>query len=282
MYMVILAALCVAAFGVLFKSFESYRISLRPAISVNYLVAFITGLLVSTPWNDGDLSLLLWPSLGLGAMFACMFLMLGISSQRAGVARTTIAGRMSLVLTVLITARIFREDPGMLGWTGIALAIVGLVLTNWRTETSAVRRAWVLPVLILVGSALCDVGVTVVQRTRTTSMNEASLPTLCFAAAAIVSTMLALYNGDARDYRSWRVWFAGGLLGIVNYASLLLLVTALSSAGLPASIVFPLMNIAAMLFSIVASLTLFKERITPLQWTGVGICISALVLIMLA
>ena len=170
----------------------------------------------------------------------------------------------------------------MLGWMGIALAIVGLVLTNWRSDGGAVRRAWVLPLVILVGSALCDVGVTVVQRTRTTSMNEASLPTLCFAAAALVSTALAVYNGDARDYRSWRVWFAGGLLGIVNYASLLLLVTALSSAGMPASIVFPVMNIAAMLFSIVASIALFKERITPPQWTGVGICVCALVLIMLA
>jgi drug/metabolite transporter (DMT)-like permease len=282
MFLVILAALCVAAFGVLFKSFESYRIALRPAISVNYLVAFITGLMVSTPWNDGDLTLLYGPSFALGALFACMFLLLGISSQRAGVARTTIAGRMSLVLTVLITARIFREDPGMLGWAGIALSIVGLVLTNWQAEGSAVRKAWLLPLVILVGSALCDVGVTIVQRTHTTSMNEASLPTLCFASAALVSTGLALYNGDGREFRHWRVWFAGSLLGIVNYASLLLLVTALSSAGLPASVVFPLMNIAAMLFSIVASLSLFKERITAPQWTGVGICVCALVLIMLA
>ncbi len=282
MLLVILAALCVAAFSVLFKSFEAYRISLRPAISVNYLVAFVTGLLVSTPWNDGDLTLLRWPSLALGMMFACMFLLLGISSQRAGVARTTIAGRMSLVLTVLITARIFREDPGMFGWMGIALAIVGLVLANWRSEGAAVGRTWLLPLVILVGSALCDVGVTVVQRTRTTSLNEASFPTLCFGAAAIVSTALAFYNGDGRDYRSWRVWAAGGLLGLVNYASLLLLVTALSSAGMQASIVFPVMNIAAMLFSIVASLALFKERITSLQWTGVGVCVCALVLIMLA
>jgi multidrug transporter EmrE-like cation transporter len=71
------------------------------------------------------------------------------------------------------------------------------------------------------------------------------------------------------------------VLGVVNYASLLLLVMALGKGELPASLIFPLMNIGAILFATGAGILLFRERLTRLQWTGVALCVLALALMML-
>lgn len=276
------ASLCVAAFIILFKVFELRRIALLPAIAINYLTAFVCGLAYSKPWAAGDISLLWWPSFGLGALFVCVFFLTGLSAQRAGVTRTTVAGRISLVITVLVTASIFHEPPGMLAWAGIALALIGLALNSWRSDDRAGDGAWFLPLLIFIGSAACDISVNALQRTRTTSLTEAVFPTVCFGFASIVSMGVLLMRAERASLRDPRVWIGGTLLGVVNYASLVLLVAALAHSGMPASGVFPLMNIGAILFATIASLLLFRERLSILRWIGIAICVIALSLIMVA
>src|SRR6188768_3906641 len=130
MGLVILAALCVAAFAVIFRYFERYDVPLFPAIAVNYFVAFCCGLVFAPPWRPGDVSLLWMPSALLGGLFVTIFSLTGLSAQRAGAARTTIAGRMSLVLTVLGIVILFHERITMLQIIGIAVALIGLLLTT--------------------------------------------------------------------------------------------------------------------------------------------------------
>ncbi len=280
MVLVILAALCVAAFVSLFKVIGRLGIPLLPAIAVNYFVAFACGLLISRPWSAGDLSLLWFPSIGLGSLFVCMFFLTGVSAQRAGVARTTVAGRMSLVITVLGAVRIFHEQPGALGWIGIALALIGLVLATWNGGPREERASWKLPMLIFFGSGVCDIAVNAVQRTRTTSLTEAVFPTLCFGAASLISSCWVIIRKENGAWRSTHVLIAGTLLGLVNYASLQFLIGALAHSGMPASSVFPLMNIGAILFGTAASVLLFRDRLQPRQWTGIAVCVAALALIM--
>ena len=62
MALVILAALCVAAFAVIFRYFERYNVPLLPAIAINYSVAFLCGLLVAPPWQAPDVEPLLLPA----------------------------------------------------------------------------------------------------------------------------------------------------------------------------------------------------------------------------
>lgn len=282
MLLVTLTALCVAGFVVLFRSFESYRIALRPAIAVNYAVAFIIGLIASTPWNKGDLTPLYAPAAGIGVLFATMFILIGVSAQRVGVAMTTIAARMSLVLTVLFSVHLFAEDPGPWGWAGITLAIMGLVLANWKKDAGRLKRAWVLPIVILIGSALCDIGVGYAQRMRTNEVNAETLPTLCFGTSTLTSVIFVVMRGEQRDLLSGRTLAGGAVLGGINYAALMFLVAALAGSGLPASSLFPLMNVLAMLFGIAASLFLFRERLSRTQWAGVCLCAIALCMIMFA
>lgn len=282
MGLVILAAFCVAAFAITFRFFERYQVPLFPAITVNYFIACCCGLLFYPPWGVGDVRLLWMPALMLGILFVTIFSLTGISARKAGAARTTIAGRMSLVITVLATVRVFREHLAPLAWAGIGLALVGLVLSTASAHGDRQKRSWLLPTVIFLGSGAADVIVNAAQRVRTTSLNETAFTTLCFASASAVSLCVLLVRGGAPRLCERRVWIGGAVLGVVNYASLLFLIMALGAGSMAASTIFPLMNIMAILFASVAGVLVFKEHLSPRQWTGMMLCITALALIMLA
>lgn len=277
MALVILAALCVAGFAISFKYFDRYGVPLHPAVTVNYITAFVCGWFMRPITQAPDLNTLLLPSGMLGILFPTIFLLTGASTLSVGAARTTIAGRMSLILTVAANAFIFREHVSVMAWAGIGLSVAGLILTTARSsDMENAGRGWWLPLLVLIGSGACDIGVTAAQRTHTTTLSEGAFTTCCFGAAAIASTMMLFLRGAQHGLASRRTWIGGVALGLINYASLLLLVRALGTAGLPADVVFPLMNIGAILFGSVAGMLLFKERFNTHQWVGMALCISAL------
>lgn len=281
MGLVTLAALCVAGFAILFRYFERYRVPLLPAIAINYAVAFGCGMLVAPPWNVDGVRDLFVPASLLGSLFVLIFSITGLSAQKAGAARTTIAGRMSLVLTITGTIILFNERIGVWTIIGIGLALVGLALTTATERNNGMAAGqWLLPTLLFLCSGAADIAVAYIQRTLTHASNASTLPTLCFGASALVSILLLFIRREQEALRHARTWLGGILLGVINYASLLFLVRALGAGVHPASVIFPAMNILAILFATAAGLLLFKERPSARQWTGIVFCIASLILIM--
>ncbi len=277
---VILAALCVAGFAIIFRVFERQKVALLPAIAINYSVAFFCGLIIAPPWSAVDWTTLLLPASMLGSLFVLIFSLQGISAQKVGAARTTIAGRMSLVLTIAGAVILFNEQLN--SWTilGIVLALGGLLLTSVSRIEHQGERSWLLPLLIFLCCGAADISVTVVQRLYTTSGNASVFPTLCFGASAAVSAILFFFRCEQEALAYRRTWLGGLVLGVVNYASLLFLVLALDAGEHAASVIFPAMNILSILFATAAGLLLFRERLSIQQWCGIGLCIASLALIM--
>lgn len=282
MALVTLAALFMALLFVLFKVFGDKKVALLPAIVVNYLVAFACGLLVAPAWRLEDILALAWPAALLGFLFITVFHLTGLSSQRAGVAATAVASKMSLVLTVAAAVVLNNEDPGVLGWTGIALALCGVVLTTWIPDRAAVRGAWVLPSLLFFGNAVIDTVINQVQRLLLTPYTEAVFPTLVFGVAGVLGLAWTLAGRGRRAFAVPSTWIGGALLGVTNYAALYFVVRALSRSGLGGSAVYPLVNIGVILFGTLLSVLLFRDRPRRRQVVGIAIAVAALVLILLA
>lgn len=281
MALVMLSALFGAVLFVFFKLFDRRKVPLLPAIVVNYLVAFLFGLVYSKPWAAGDISLLWMPSALQGGLFILLFQLIGLASQRIGISPTTVASKMSLALTVLITVLIFREQPSALAWSGIALAVLGVTFSSWGGGTRGAKGWWLLPVIFF-ASAISDVLINAAQRTRVTPMTEAVFPTMIFGFAALFGLGWLVFRTDRGALLHPRTWFWGALLGGVNYGSIYFLVLALSRGGLQASIVFPLANVGVILIGTAASVVLFKERLHLVHWVGIALSIVALCLIISA
>lgn len=277
-----LAAVFVALLFLIFKAFEQRRVPLLPAIVINYFAALLCGLVVSRPWAAGDLAPLWTPSAVLSVLFITVFYLTGFSAQRAGIAATTVASKMSLVLTVAFSVIVFGEEQGLLGWAGIALAVTGVVLSSWSSDGRGAHRAWVLPVLLFAGNAAIDIGLAWTQRARTTPLTEAVLPTMVFGMAGVLGALGVFARREQRAFLDPRSWVGGLVLGTVNYGSLYFVVKALANSGLPSSSVFPLMNIGVILFGTLGSALLFKERPRRMQLAGILMAMIAMILILTA
>lgn len=282
MGLVAIAAALMAFLFLLFKIFDRREIPLMPAIAVNYVVALIAGLLFAPPWKAGDLSPLWSAAIGIGVLFVVTFYLTGLSTRRAGVAPTTVASRMSLVLTVAAAVILYNEDPGIAGWFGIACAIAGVALASMVQGPAGARGAWKLPALIFLGNAIIDISINWMQRMHLTPDNEAVFPTLTFVPAALVSLVVVASRNSLTSLLRSDVLIGGALLGVANYAALLMIVRALAYSGLPSSSVYPLMNVCVILFGTTASIIIFKERLYKLQWAGIALAVVALVSILLA
>src|SRR5690606_26703178 len=166
MVLVAVAAALMALLFLVFKVFDRRNIPLFPAIAVNYVIASIAGISFAPPWQVEDLSGLWWPAIGIGVLFVVNFQLTGLSAQRAGVAATTVASRMSLVLTVLAAVWLYDERPGTPGWIGIACALASVLFASITRGTRAIGGAWKLPLLIFLGNAVIDISINWMQRTQ--------------------------------------------------------------------------------------------------------------------
>ncbi|MEZ4756441.1 MAG: EamA family transporter [Flavobacteriales bacterium] len=282
MVLILAAALCMALLFLLFKVYDKRGVPLLPTIVINYFVALMCGTIVAPAWEAGDLRPLIAPALILGFLFITLFYLTGLSTQRAGVAATSVASKMSLVLTVLAAVLMYDEAPGILGWTGIVLALAGVVLASWSRGPEGARGTWVLPLVLFLGNAAIDILLNHTQRTHLTPLTEPVLPTLIFGVAGMLGLFRLLGTKDRSHLGLPSVWLAGVLLGLVNYASLYFIVGSLARSGFAASSVFPLMNIGVILFGTAGSILVFQERLARVQWVGVGCAVIAMLLILLA
>lgn len=282
MALVIAAAFFMAALFLLFKVFERRRVALLPAIVVNYMVAMLCGSAVAPPWQAGDLAPLWIPAAALGFLFITIFLLTGLSTQRSGVATTTVASKMSLVLTVLFAVHHFGDRPGVLGWTGIVLALVGVVLSSPLTGGPAVRGAFVLPLVLFFGNAAIDILINWTQHTHLTPATEAVFPTLAFMCAGAIGLVWIACTPERSALKVPSTWIGGAVLGIVNYTALYFLVQALANSGHAPSSVYPMVNIGVILFGTGLSMLLFRERPERVQFIGIACSLVALALIILA
>ena len=281
MVLVIIASLFGAALFVIFKAFGQRSVPLLPAIVVNYTVAFVFGLALSKPWQVEHLQALWLPAALQGAVFIGLFQLMGISSQRAGIAPTTVASKMSLALTVVLMVLAYDERPAPVVWAGIGLAVVGVSLSSWGGIGKRSQGRWLLPV-IFIASAGSDLLINASQRNHVTAENEAAFPTLIFGFAALFGMVHLFLKKGTPQLRRPDALIGGSVLGCVNYASIYFLVLALSRSGMPGSTVFPLMNVGVILLGTAASIILFKEKLGALQWAGIALSVAALALIMIA
>lgn len=279
MALVALAGLFGAALFVLFKLFAGRWVEVRAAIVVNYLVAAAIAFLIAAPIDAAQADLVLLPSMLVGVAFVAIFHVLAWSTRLAGVAPTTVAAKISMVIPVIAAVITRREAPGAWGWCGMVLALCGVVLSSWSRPGPG-SGARLLPLLIFMLMGTMDAVIGHIQHTRLTPSSTPVFTTLVFAFACIAG-LAGLTTAPVRTaFLHRRTWLAGAAIGAANVGALQFLVLALSDSGLDASAVFPLVNILVIVVSVVAARLIFGERTSTAQSMGVAISLIALALIL--
>jgi drug/metabolite transporter (DMT)-like permease len=284
MIYLILSIVSSSSLLVFFKLFEKYKVNAPQAIAVNYFVAAIVGYMmmedrIQSGSSNQNLILL---SCFLGILFSLIFNVSRYTTQKVGLAITSVAMKLGVVFPVIFGVLLYNETFQKVNYFGAFLGLIAMVLLNYKPNlgvNSAVssKYLFILPVLVWFGSGICDSSVQFAEMSFPKETQEGSFAFMTFLAAGVSTLGLNLIKRSAWTMRS----FAGGIcLGIPNYFSIYFLVKCIHDLNInynfASSTVFMMNNLSVVIFSILIGLFFFREKFTAYHFAGVILAIISM------
>ena len=278
MVFLILAILCGSLFSIIFKLCQRHDVDGRQVTLFNYAVAFLFTLLPLAVVQ--------------GLLFTFGFIVMDRSTQRSGVALTTVCARASLILPVLLSW-ILLSQPAP-SWLPVILVVAAMALIIGPTETRPAsvttsgdpgrnstgviarpssggpgRHAIMFALLgVFLVFGCSDFFLKVVQ--HTVDKGHSGNPVL-------IERQLCAVSGSFRKHRvKWSTVGWGALLGFANIGCTSCMLRAL--AAMPTGLFYPLYNIGIVIVATLVGLLFFGERLKWVQVGGLVLAIAAIAL----
>jgi drug/metabolite transporter (DMT)-like permease len=289
MHYLVLCILSSTGIFVVFKFLDRKNIAPYPVIVINYLVASIFGFLI----NSADFSLksvmtLPWLpiSLLIGVLFILMFFVIARSSQVAGISTTTVASKMSVVFPIVFSMIIDPTDSLTLTKIfAIITALIGVLLTVYSPGSNAgLMKKITLPLVLFIGMGIVDSLVKYAQHHFVENPDRALFSAILFFIAFLTGVlMLPFRKGAVSHFKKINTWLWGIGLGIFNFGSIYLMVSALNfvnaeGLGTDSSIIFGMNNIGIVSLSVLAGVLIFTEKLKTINWVGIALSVIAIIL----
>lgn len=291
LFLLSLAAFFSSSLYIILKYFAKWKVDNMHGLTVNYLTACLLSFVVDLKHNASILHTLpgLLPSaLFIGMLFIVVFQIAALTAQKAGVAITSIAGKMSMVIPICAGIMLYGDQITAQRIIGMALAIVAVVLSSFKNNHSNQHTdshgyiAWLLPLLLFVGSGMVDTSIKWSQHHYMNGDNNGFYFSLLFGSAGLIGLLWSIWRRFSQNHRiTWQSIRAGILLGTLNYFSLLFLVMVLESPGTESSLAFALSNVMVVLISTLFAILLFKEHLSRINLTGLILAVSSILILTL-
>ena len=279
MELILAAACCSVIVSILLKLAKAQGFDALHMIVWNYASASVLCFLwfkpdlqhvsiINTPW---------WLIVALGILLPSVFLCLAKSLQYAGIVKTEIAQRLSVVLSLLAAFFIFQEQFNTLKIIGIVLgvfAVLSLLFSHQHDKTgqSSTKQAMLYLALVWFGYALIDV---LLKYTTGLGLQFAVALNLMFICAFILS--LAYIAMTTKTVGNRKNILAGMGLGLLNFANIALYVKAHMLLKDTPAIVFAGMNILVVVLGALSGLIIFKEKLTPTTALGLTLGLASVI-----
>jgi drug/metabolite transporter (DMT)-like permease len=261
-----------------FRAHAKFQVDTRIAILLNYPVCFLTAYFhqpSAIPFH--------WPSnvdtfllMAMGVGFVITFLLSGFSTQKNGMAPTSLANNISLVIPVLINLFILKTG-GEINLS-IALGLVFSFAAIYFCSPQLTSSEGVKPVVWLLLAVFVAYGLT---NTLFSYLNSSLTyfvgGTLPFIMMILIGSMLSssivLIWKSINGTLNWNLnsVLAAIPLGLPNFFSFYFLLKALDAYQNNAAVVLTMYNLSVILLSAITAYVFFKERLTNRQWIGLAI-----------
>jgi drug/metabolite transporter (DMT)-like permease len=283
MIFLILTILQSTAIFVTMKLFTRFKIDNWQAITVNYIVATGFGFLI----YNGSLnpSVILekeWIiySIVLGITFISTFFIFALSSQKVGVALTSVASKMSVVIPVLAGLVILDENINLLSGMGVCMALIAFYLTLGRGKNSSFPKKYVIfPLLLFLGNGINDSLMKYSMFHYVKGSNDLILfLSIVFLTALMIGIFISLSRARIKNNPiTLRNILAGIILGLLNFGSTYYIMEAMGIFD--SAVVFPITNAGIVSLSTLIGFFLFREKLNSKNWIGILLAIFAIILI---
>ena len=252
------------------------------AIPVNYVLAASACLFIFKPSLSFPAESPLGTYALLGVLLPTLFIILAISVTKSGIVRTDIAQRLSLLIPLLSAFLLFGEPISNQKLVAIAVGIVAVLFSiPWKQNQASAAYSWVYPLLVFIGMGIIDVFFK-----QLATLSEISFTTSLFwvfVLALFVSLILLAYNRlIEKEHLNLKNMIFGIVLGAFNFGNILFYLKAHKALSTQPSIVFTSMNIGVIALGSLVGLWLFKEKLSRLNYIGIGLALLSIVLLSLA
>lgn len=271
---------------VVFKLFDVYKIQTLYAIITNYVVACTVGFfLYDGPVGISDFTNKPW-SIGpvlLGVLFIVIFNLMARTAQVSGVSVASVATKMSLAIPVVMGVLLYGERLSLLQIIGIVLALVAVYLASMKEKGVKInRKALILPLLVFLGSGVIDTSIQYFEEKHLTDQEIPIFSSMIFGCAALTGLVFIGFKSFKTPLKvNFKNILGGIALGVPNYFSIFFLIRALRSDMLNSAAVFTLNNVAIVMLSTLVGILLFRERLSPKNWSGVALAVLSIILVAL-
>lgn len=295
-----LATICAAMFSVFFKIFQIKGIDGMKAIMVNYAVAFLWGWLISmkgsglvNPFHESWFPI----ALILGLVFIRGLVLLNISTEKIGVALSTVCSRASMVIPIVF-CYVFLPGSEKPNWLAIFIVIVGLIMiicTDMRSvvggqgkRSRAIMLALAVFLIFGTSNALLkwmqnDMSMKYGSKGEdVVSAMNAMGTSVIFITAFLICLFTELYKmlmsrkeKKERTRFTWQTILGGIGLGSANFFCTYLLVISMRTVD--SSILFPFHNAGIVAIGAIVGWLCFGEKLKILQVAGMIVATIAIV-----
>ena len=287
MIYLILSIISSASLFVIFRVVHKYGLRNFDVIIINYIIASILGYAIS----DYDLDIFplynnpWFPyAIIIGILFVVMFVLIARSSQTAGIAITTVATKMSVIVPISFSLIYDPTDHiTTLKTIGIIIALLSVFFTIYRKRGIKFDPRYLyLPAILFIGMGVVDSIIKFAQFKYIDNGASTFFSAVLFTIATITGIVTNLIQKKSfKSLTKPKTLFLGSLLGIGNFGSIYFLILALNykinpTETLDGSIVFGLNNIGIVSLSVILGLLVFKEKLTFINWIGVALSIVAI------
>ena len=244
-------------------------------LAVNYLTCTLIAYAYADKslslWRDG-LGNVAFMSVMMGVFYLAGFLLFQREMGKSGIVLSTIFMKLGLLVPVVGSVLLFREEPTVRQGIGFLLALTAIVLINLPDGKREGRfHGGLLLLLLTCGSG--DLMSKVFEEWGEPRFREIYL-TLAFGTAMLLCVIITALRREKPEKKDV---LYGVLLGIPNYYASRFLLLALKS--LPAVVVYPTFSVGTLAAVTALGICLFRERLRPRQWVAFGGILLALLLL---
>ncbi|TKG94367.1 EamA/RhaT family transporter [Puteibacter caeruleilacunae] len=267
----------------IFKYIERFNQHLLYPIIINYLTAFTLGVSLLSPNEKlSSITQVQWlPIVSIiGVAFIVMFILIGKSTQQAGITPTTIATKLSMVIPICYSLLYFDETLHLTKLVGIIMACLAVILTIYKKERVRSLILLLFPLIIFIGSGSVDSLIKYAQHYFLKDGQVEIFSTFTFLVAFISGILLMLIlRMSAQPLLRRNTITFGIALGIANFGSLYFFLKTLNTEILDSSVIFGVNNMGIVVLSVLFAKGFFKEKLNLLNWIGIIISLISIFLL---
>lgn len=282
---IILTILAFNLLIIIFKFFDKLKIDNLQALIVNYITAGTCAFLFtkqSISANEVYQSGYFYHAIAIGFLFIVVFNFYATGTQKVGIAITTVANKLSLFIPVGVAIFLYPNDHlTITKFAGFILAAISIYLSSTKNKKLSFDKKYLwLIILVFIGQGIADSIFNHAQRTVVDEDQKTTFFIVLFIMAASCGFIILLFKAlNTKIEFSTKNLIGGIVLGIPNYASLVLFFNALETSGLEASQVFPVVSMGVIVVSAIIGKLLFKEHLTTSNWLGLILSVVAIYII---